>query len=284
MSLNPVYFAIRDDDTCYFTRPQDLESCYGRIWDTCPVSLSIVPVHACTKSGVVPKEHWTGNRLFPLEENPALVDFLREAIAARRVHATLHGYHHRDEPDGYEFVAGDDLSGKVRAGRKYLEELLGQPIQVFVPPHNSLGGRGYQAVVSAGLHISGIPSFKPSVRGWDPRVLAIGLRERLWHRRHGFRRPWPLVFPDGHRELPYHGLTPVVTLESLVAAFDRVRQNGGVFCLATHYWEFDRPGRGQPLTIRQILERVWDHVLSAGDQVRFCTLGELCHKTPEAAG
>jgi hypothetical protein len=211
-----------------------------------------------------------------LDGNKELITFLREGITTGRLHITLHGYHHRDEKDGYEFVASGSLDKKVRDGIDYLEMLLGQHIDVFVPPHNSLGRTGYLAVVSAGLNLSGIPSFRPSLRGWDLRVLAMGVRERLWHRRHGFRRPWPHICPDGHCELPYYSLTPRITLEHLLAAFDRVRQRGGVFCLATHYWEFDRLRNGQRLTVRRMLERLWENVMAAGSQVRFSTLGQLC--------
>ena len=64
MAMRRVVFSIRDDDTCYFTTPRELESCYGRIWDICPVSLSVVPFQASTKSGAVPREHWSGKEVF----------------------------------------------------------------------------------------------------------------------------------------------------------------------------------------------------------------------------
>ena len=271
-----VYFAIRDDDTCYFTHSQQLESCYGHIWDTCPISLSVVPFHACTKSGAVPKEYWSGSDVYPLDHNRELVGFLRDMIGRGRIHITLHGYHHRDEPDGCEFVAESDLARKVADGKRYLEELLRHPIQIFVPPHNTLGDEGYRAVLQAGLHISGIQPFRPSFRGWDPRILLSGIKQRWRVRRRGYRYPWPLLFPDGHRELPYYSLTPKSTLESLRESFDNVRREGGIFCLATHYWEFDAQGNGQPYTIRQILEYLWDHIQDHRDQIKFVTLAELC--------
>jgi hypothetical protein len=270
-----VQFAIRDDDTSYFTRPEELESCYSSIWDTCPVSLSVVPFHACTKSGGVPREYWKGDKVFPLEDNGALVAFLREGIQTRRIHVTLHGYHHRDEPNGYEFAAGPDLARKVVEGKRYLEELLGQPIRVFVPPHNSLGREGYRAVVGAGLHISGIQTFKPSFRGWDPRVFCTGVRRWMSRRRGGGCVPWPVAFPDGHREFPHVSLTPPVSVESMLGRFDEVLKTGGVFCVATHYWEFDVSGRGHPHTIRQVLAQLWGKVMANRDQVRFVTLSEL---------
>jgi len=270
-----VYFAIRDDDTCYFTHPEELDSCYSGIWDTCPISLSVVPFHACTKSGAVPKKYWSGDKIFSLEDNQELVRFLRDGIARDRINITLHGYHHKDEPDGFEFAAGNDLARKVAEGKRYLEDLLGQPIKVFVPPHNTLGRTGYRAVLNAGLHISGIQPFRPSLRGYDPRITAIGIRRRIRARLTKHNQSCLIKFPDGHIEVPYHPLTPVTCPQSLLDNFNKTAQTGGVFCLATHYWEFDVPGRGQSYTIRQILGHLWKKV-EHRDQMAFVTLSELC--------
>lgn len=43
---NREYFvkrAIRDDDTNYFTQPEDLVKVYGKVWNKCPISLSVIP-------------------------------------------------------------------------------------------------------------------------------------------------------------------------------------------------------------------------------------------------
>ena len=42
--------AIRDDDTCYFTAPDELERVYSDIWDRVPVCLAIVPVRLATNA------------------------------------------------------------------------------------------------------------------------------------------------------------------------------------------------------------------------------------------
>ena len=276
MKEKVVYFAIRDDDTCYFTRAEDLESCYGKVWDICPISLSVVPFHASTKSGAVPKQYWSGTEVFPLERNRELVEFLRDNIARGRIHITLHGYHHRGESDAPEFAAGKDLEHKVIKAKRYLEDLWRQPITVFVPPHNALGPAGYRAVVKAGMNIAGVPSFRLSLRGWDPRVLTIGLKRRLSICLSGFPPAWPIVFPDGHREVWCCGLAPHISLEDLKQVFDRVSGAGGVFVLATHYWEFDVLRSGQEQSIRQVFSSFWDYVNSANVQIKFLTLAEIC--------
>src|SRR5262245_59566030 len=96
-------FAIRDDDTSFFTAPEQLERVYGDIWDDVPVSLATVPFHASTRSGPVPQEHWEGDREFPISDNEALVPFLADQTQRNRVSLLLHGYNHKNYPGGFEF-------------------------------------------------------------------------------------------------------------------------------------------------------------------------------------
>ena len=53
-------FAIRDDDTSFFTRPEQLLRVYEGIWDRVPVSLSVVPFHGRTHTEGIPVEYWSG--------------------------------------------------------------------------------------------------------------------------------------------------------------------------------------------------------------------------------
>src|SRR5215210_3493835 len=96
-------FALRDDDVNFFTRPEQLERAYGAYWDDLPVSLAIVPSHAATKSKAIPPEHWDGDGEFPLVDNPEIVEYVRELIGRGRAAPMLHGYTHKNYPDGYEF-------------------------------------------------------------------------------------------------------------------------------------------------------------------------------------
>ena len=52
-------FAIRDDDTSFFTRPEQLLRVYQGIWDRAPVSLSVVPFHGRTHTEGIPAEYWS---------------------------------------------------------------------------------------------------------------------------------------------------------------------------------------------------------------------------------
>jgi hypothetical protein len=250
-------FAIRDDDTSFFTDPQQLERVYGDIWDEVPVSLAIVPFHASTKSGAVPAEYWDGEREFATADNHALVGFLREQIQRRRVSVLLHGYNHKNYPGGFEFQVGEHLLDRIAKGKLELERLFDVDVRTFVPPHNALSRRGLEAVDQSGLNVLGsFLSFSPRQRPWDLTTPGNYLKVWTYRRRTGRGRHDRMVYPRplryaNHAELGCHGLIPGTTLDSLVQGFEEARSGGGDFCLATHYWEIDG---AMASTLRQLLE------------------------------
>jgi hypothetical protein len=72
---------------------------------------------------------------------------------------------------------------------------------------------------------------------------------------------------ERHAEFGCHSLIPGATIETLTAAFDEARRDGGDFCLATHYWEVDAP-------MKQVLLRFLDHA-SRHPDVRFVAAEDL---------
>jgi hypothetical protein len=223
-------FGIRDDDTNYFTKPTELERAFRGIWERCPVSLAVVPFHACTKSGAIPKKHWDGDRMFPIGKNRPLVRFLRRQIHDGKVSIMLHGYSHKDYHGGYEFVAGDNLYGKLIEGKEYLEALFDTRITAFVPPHNSITERGMEAVRKARLNVVGIPSVRFPSRSW--------FQEAFYEKLYGLPSPHP--FDCGtHREVYGYYLTPEnAAYHRKALKFNQQRR--GVFCLTGHYWELQQ--------------------------------------------
>jgi predicted deacetylase len=237
--------AIRDDDACYFTAPDDLERVYRDIWDRVPICLATVPFAMGYERAGIPREHWHSSEAFALHRNADLVRSLKTWIGGKRVTIALHGYTHQDFPGGYEFQAAPDPERRVREGLDYLRQTLGVPISVFVPPHNALSKRGLDAVRRAGLNILGsFLSFRPSMRTWDARTPANWWRVRRFRRATGRLKSDRLVYPHPlryatHAEFGCHSLIPGTTVEELTTSFNEARAAGGDFCLATHYWEVD---------------------------------------------
>ena len=233
-------FCIRDDDTSYFTSPDELEAVYGEVSLHGPVSLAVVPFHRAGRSKGVPERfrmRWT---IHPLHENRALVQYLRNAISKGRFEIMLHGFHH-DEPDGLpEFTNRDDLDQRVSRGRKYLENLFGTSVRVFVPPGNTIGAAGLRAIAREGLHLGGTAGVRG---GWSlvvPATWRTWLHLRKWRKSGGVGVPWILDLGD-HREIPGNAVTPVASFEYNEASFQTALSMGGVFCIATHYWEMKTP-------------------------------------------
>ena len=231
-----MYFCIRDDDTSFFTSPEELEAAYGEAAQYGPISLAVVPFHRAGPSKAVPEKfrgRWT---VHPLHENRELVNYLRSGVVKGRFEIMLHGYHH-DEPSGkFEFAAGKHLAERVSQGRKYLEDMLGGRIRVFVPPRNAIGREGLRAIAKEGLHLGGVAGVRS---GWPllrPRTWKIWRRLRDWRQSGRVGVPWILDLGD-HREITGNAVTPVAHFSSNKAAFDVALEVGGVFCMATHYWE-----------------------------------------------
>lgn len=254
--------ALRDDDACYFTAPETLERVYSDVWDRLPVCLATVPFAIGYERKGIPEEHWHSGVSFPLNQNTALVPFLKQQINAGRVTIALHGYTHEDYPDGYEFQSAPDPERRLAHGLGFLQETLATPITVFVPPHNALSKRGLKAVSGAGLNLLGsFLSFRPSMRPWDTHTLQNWWRVRAYRSASGRSKGDRFVYPHvlryaRHAEFGCHSLIPGTTVEELMAGFEEARRAGGDFCIATHYWEVDQPMKDVLMRVLDRIERV----------------------------
>jgi hypothetical protein len=265
--------ALRDDDTCYFTPPGLLERVYGDVWDRVPVCLATVPYAIGYERAGIPREHWYSGEAFALERNPELVASLKELVASRRATIALHGYTHEDFPDGYEFQAAPDPERRLADGLRYLQRLLDQRIDIFVPPHNALSKAGLRAVSGAGLNVLGsFLSFRPALRPWEWRTPSNFWRVRRFRTATGRSKRDRFIYPyvlryRRHSEFGCHSLIPGTTLDELLRGFDEARSLGGDFCLATHHWEIDG-------TMAGVLRTFLDQAAQFPD-VRFVPASEL---------
>jgi predicted deacetylase len=272
-----MHFCIRDDDTSYFTSPEELEDVYGEVSRRGPVSLAVVPFHRAGTSKGVPSRFRGQWSVHPLHENRPLVAYLRAAVSVGRFEIMLHGYHH-DERDGRpEFSAGNDLTRRVAEGRRYLEELLETKVRVFVPPRNSIGRQGLAAIARAGLHLGGAAGLRS---GWplSRRTWLLWRRLRRWRQHGGLGVPWVLDLDD-HREIAGVAITPVTPRHTSDATFESALAIGGVFCAATHYWEQAHPSvHPDAPTVGEQLRRLIDRALS-DPRVVWRSVGDVVSET-----
>lgn len=251
-----MHFCIRDDDTSFFTAPEDLERAYGEVTKHGPVSLAIIPFCRAGASKGVPEKYRRRWSIHPLDENQALVDYLRDGIAAGRYEAMLHGYHH-DQPDSQlEFADGRNLSERVRHGRAYLEDLLSAPVRVFVPPKNAIGKQGLHAIARERLNLGGVAGLRSGWSPFSPATWITWFRLRRWRARGGLGVPWILDLGD-HKEIAGNPVTPSASLRLNECIFDQAIRVDGVFCAATHYWELDTSCQESGIaTVREHLLRL----------------------------
>lgn len=254
-----MHFCIRDDDTSYFTSPDELERAYGDVTQHGPVSLAVIPYCRAGNSKWVPEPFRNRWSVHALHENEALVSYLRAGICAGRFEIMLHGYYH-DEPQGHaEFLTGHELALRMADGRKYLEDLLGTTIRVFVPPHNTIGRQGLHAIASHGLHLGCLAGVRS---GWpllSCTTWRLWLKLRRWRKKGAVGIPWVLDLGD-HHEIAGNPVTPTSRLERNQRAFESAMRMRGVFCAATHYWELETVSlhAGDPKVgdhLRQLIER-----------------------------
>jgi predicted deacetylase len=259
-----VKVAIRDDDTCYFTSPSELERVYSAIWNRVPICLATIPFAKGYRSPAVPTRYWSSGETFALDRNADVAAFLRELVSSGRATIALHGYTHEDFADGWEFQAAPDPDRRVRDGSNYLRQCLGAAISVFVPPHNALSKRGMAAVSAAGLNLLGsFLSFHPARRPFEWHTIPNWFRVQRFRARTGRSRRDALVYPfplryENHAEFGCHSLVPGTSLEALVEGFEEARRFGGDFCLATHYWEVDDRMRGVMIDFLAYADRYSD--------------------------
>ncbi len=290
-------FAIRDDDANFFTSPEVLEQCYGGIWDIVPPSLCLISkvkgdwsywVHQIYKDKQQTDwKAWTAdNSIYPIEENKALVSFLKTKIEEGRVDLCYHAKHHRNEdkvlPEesninyvrGAEYYTTRDLTNDIRNEVEHLNNIFSYNISVFTPPQNLLSFKGYQSVIKAGLNIcgGGIAFYKKQ-KDLDG-LINIGKQFyfKLLHK--GIDYPYALKFRD-HSELPYHyPLQPGTRLEQLISQFERVRRFDGDFVLSTHYVEFDYPMMyDHKKKMKDVLESFLNYI--AKYKIEYTNLSEL---------
>ena len=277
-----MYFCIRDDDTSFFTSPEDLERVYGEVSQWGPISLAVVPFHRAGTSKAVPDKFRGRWSVHPLHENQPLVDYLRTGISTGRFEIMLHGYHHDEPHTRFEFAGGAHLAQRIADGRKYLEDLLGTTIRVFVPPRNTIGRQGLHAIALAGLHLGGTAGVR---KGWPPlssKTWSLWLRLRRWRKSGGLGVPWILDLGD-HREIPGNAVTPVARVQNNEAIFENTLTMGGVFCAATHYWEQAAPSQhaGAP-TVGKQLRCLIDRAVS-DPRVVWRSVGEVVSESPVVA-
>jgi hypothetical protein len=136
-------FAIRDDDTCFFTRPEDLERIYSRLPD-CVASLAVTPFALKSDHLGDPSRFCQSGSPMALHKNRELVAYLSDGIDRGRYSILCHGFTHEYERRGADLIQEclwkdpERLRVEATFSKAYLEQVLETSVDTYVPPGNSI--------------------------------------------------------------------------------------------------------------------------------------------------
>jgi peptidoglycan/xylan/chitin deacetylase (PgdA/CDA1 family) len=255
-------FAIRDDDTCFFTKPEELERAYDFVKDG-PVSLSIVPFAVPIHTDcVVPYGKNIPFACYSLADNRDLVEYLKNGIKANQWSVLLHGYSHEyQKVDGVWkaemlWKSKERLLTEITKGKTYLEELLDTKISVFVAPNNSIDAKAIAALEANGMDYSGILLYGD--RAFDFYYVKNFCKRWFVRATKKIQYPGVLKFRR-HKELTAYTLG---NFDRLVMAYQESKKRGEPFCVYTHYWDLlANPSR------KEQLRKIYQYAMDDGAQL-----------------
>ena len=295
-----MFFAIRDDDLNYFYNSKEIEKNYNGIWETCPISMSVVPfikgdwpkqVAALEQRGPGKmsceeiKKILSDNTIYPIGDNKGLVDFIRGKVTQKKVYLTIHGIHHRNEDKnipqfdynygiGAEFFTTRDLTKNLADGIKYLETIFDTKISVFTPPQNLYNLSGIYAVINNNLSICG--DF-PAIKKWDSfKILGFkGYFNWFKHKISDRHCPYPYTLDGNNVKFINHiRLQPGSSIENIKKDITFIHKKNGVCVVSTHSYGFNYKMEKYNKTMGKTLREIIDYTESLG-KVKFVNIGEI---------
>lgn len=234
--------AIRDDDTSYFTKPQELIDAYDFI-DNFPISLSVVPFSVKDHTGNKPYGDIDDNlpKYNKLGENAKLVEFLKEGIKNNKYEVLLHGINHEYKLEDNEWIPEmmfkeeQELMSGIENGKNYLEKILDTNINVFVSPSGGIENKGIRAIEKQGLNYSGIIGRH---KDRDISLYYIYSYVKRWSHRLITGMPYGGVLNYGkHKELIAYSID---NEKELLKTYKYCKKYDYPFVMYTHYWELNR--------------------------------------------
>lgn len=254
-------FAIRDDDTAFFTMPEELYRAYDFIKNG-KISLSIVPMTVSKhKDSVYPygKSRIDG-KVHDIRDNIELIEYLKQNKT--KYDFLLHGYDHQ-----YKLVNGswkaemiwkseDQLRHDISLGKEILEECLNQSISVFVAPNNMIDKKAIRVIEENSMDYSGI--ITKNDRDFSFRYCCNFVKR--WAYRLVCGIPYPGVLNYGnHKELVAYTLDDY---DRLVYEYHKCKKRNQPFVVYTHYWMV----YSNPKT-KELLRKIYEYVSEDGAEL-----------------
>lgn len=231
-------FIIRDDDTNFFTKPDDILRLYKEVFEKgIPVGLSVIPF-VCQYSDVYPWNISSQKYEYPINENKELSSYINSNPL---IEVMQHGCTHIKINNIFEYQNKKGLFSETRRGKKILEETFISPIRVFVPPHDQISNHGILAVEDSNMDIirsKGSKNFIPRLEYFSV-FLKMVLHKIYFILNKKEKRPaYPVVVNLGkHKEA--FSFRIELGVDSLKNGLDYIKNKNGDFVLVLHLHSFD---------------------------------------------
>lgn len=261
-----VRLAIRDDDTNYFTKPEDLESVYADFGNF-PITFAVIPTvtdAVCPETNGNTEPQWIG-------DNATLITYLKDRLQKRTCDVIMHGITHQYGPYGEpEMVWRNDdpeLSNALKYWKQRLEETFNYPITCFSSPSGQILKNGVNAVTACGMNLSDVihQSFER-----DKTLRNYAMYGKRWMCRLLYGIPYPgVLYYSDHTEIIANTLHDI---DYSVKVFNFCDRHNLPMVLNVHYWQLrDREGE-----LGQLKSFVIDYALRHGAEP--CTISHILQR------
>lgn len=232
-----VRLAIRDDDTNFFTKVEDLELVY-KDFNSFPISFAVIPtVEDVSTKGACPDTKGNDTPRF-VGDNVELCSWLKDKLQEGSADVLLHGITHAYKVGEnirlaeMEWRTPDiQLFKLIQLYKNKFEELFDYKVSVFVAPSNKISKGNLNIVVKNGFDFSGIIPLnfqrKITLKNIYNYVKRIVIRAV-----YKFPYPAKLTYSD-HSEINACG---VVSFEYLKKMFDFCNKHNYPMVINVHYW------------------------------------------------
>ena len=257
-------YIIRDDDTSYWTSPDELEEKYGDLFKSgLKLSIAVIPFSVKSYNFGVESKFYKETDRRDIAENKGICKYLNKRIKSGDIEIMLHGHSHQyylnyngrmlpatlenvektKENNGVPSFIGEfgynntEHVSLMRKGREHLESVFNCPIKVFVPPSNQVSKTCASALDSNSLNLSGIVT-RDLNRNLSVKTV-LSYYKRI-HSKLFQSKNYALPLPyKNHRELSALSVTPISDFDRLEYIIERAIEIQEPVQLATHYWELD---------------------------------------------
>ena len=233
---------IRDDDTSFYTQPEELEKAYFSMNDI-PITFSVVPFTVSDHTGNHPYGIRSEMRKYaPVGENQRVVAYLKDRIKQKTGEVVLHAIHHeykKASNDRWlaetEFLKKNEMKEGILKGKEYLEDIFGSSIDIFIPASNVVSNDCAEILDEIGLNTNSVFT-RRFTRKPTPAYVRNYVKSNVYKLLHGGRYSGILEFPN-HKELCVHRFWSCNdAMEKLLYSI----KYDFPLVLYTHYWDLNR--------------------------------------------